>query len=92
MCLTIEEAREWLRISGTDNDVIITSLMEAIPSYIETTTGMTPERQATEPLAKTTAKFILQLWFDSTQTDVDKLERTINVLLKSITVIARTTV
>lgn len=92
MCLTIEEARDWLRISDTDNDVIITSLMEAIPSYIETTTGMAPERQEIEPLAKTTAKFILQLWFDATQTDIEKLERTINVLLKTITVIAKTTI
>lgn len=86
MILTIDEARSCLRVSGVDNDVIITSLVEAIPSYLETTTGMLSDQQLVEPLAKTTAKFILQLWYDAVQTDADQLQRTIDVLLKALTV------
>ena len=90
MTLDINEAREHLRVDGTDNDIIILSLLEAIPGYIEVTTGMTPEQQATEPLVKTASKFILQLWYNAEQTNSDKLQRTIDGLLKAITVMART--
>jgi len=90
MTLGLEEAREYLRIDGTDNDEIILSLLEAIPGYIEVTTGMTPEQQETEPLAKTVSKFILQLWYNAEQSESDKLQRTIDGLLKALTVMART--
>ena len=91
MTLDINEAREHLRVDGTDNDIIILSLLEAIPGYIEVTTGMTPEQQATEPLVKTASKFILQLWYNAEQADSEKLQRTIDGLLKALTVMARTT-
>lgn len=87
--MTISEAREYLRIDGTDNDEIITSLMSAIPDYIEITTGMTAEQQASEPLADTVSKFILQLWYNADQTDSEKLQRTIDGLFKAITIKAR---
>jgi len=89
MVLSLEEAREHLRIDGTDNDALILSLLEAIPGYIEVTTGMTPEQQETEPLARTASKFILQLWYNAEQADSEKLQRTIDGLLKAITVKAR---
>ena len=89
MILNISEAREFLRLDGYDNDIIIASLLEAIPGYIEVTTGMTPEQQETEPLARTASKFILQLWYNAEQTDSEKLQRTIDSLLKALTVKAR---
>jgi len=89
MVLNLEEAREHLRIDGTDNDEIILSLLEAIPDYIEVTTGMTPEQQEHEPLVTTASKFILQLWYNAEQADSEKLQRTIDGLLKAITVKAR---
>ncbi len=89
MILNISEAREFLRLDGYDNDIIIASLLEAIPGYIEVTTGMTKEQQEQEPLAKTAAKFILQLWYNAEQTDSEKLQRTIDSLLKALTVKAR---
>ena len=90
MTLTLEEAREFLRVDGTDNDIIILSLLEAIPGYIEVTTGMTAEQQDTEPLARTAGKFILQLWYNTEQAESEKLQRTIDGLLKALTVMART--
>jgi hypothetical protein len=89
MTLTLEEAKEHLRIDGTDNDIIIVSLLDAIPGYIEVTTGMTAAQQETEPLARTASKFILQLWYNAEQTDSEKLQRTIDGLLKALTVMAR---
>lgn len=87
--LTVAEVRDYLRLDGTDNDAIIASLLDAIPGYIEVTTGMTPGQQLNEPLAYTASKFILQLWYNAEQTDSEKLQRTIDGLLKAITVMAR---
>ena len=90
--LTVAEARDYLRLDGTDNDVIIASLLGAIPGYIEISTGMTPTQQENEPLANSASKFILQLWYNAEQTDSEKLQRTIDGLLKAITVMARATI
>ena len=83
--LSLEQAREFLRIDGTDNDNIISALLEAIPSYIEITTGMTFSQQNTEPLTNTVSRFILQLWYNAEQSESEKLQRTIDSLLKAIT-------
>jgi len=89
MILNLSEAREVLRLDSDDNDFIIASLLQAIPGYIEVTTGMTEVQQEQEPLAKTAAKFILQLWYNAEQTDSEKLQKTIDSLLKAITIKAR---
>lgn len=92
MTLDINEAREHLRVDGTDNDAIIMSLLDAIPGYIEVTTGMKPEQQDADPLVRTASKFILQWWYNAEQTDSEKLQRTIDGLLKAITIKARTAI
>lgn len=89
MLLTIEEAREVLRIDGTDNDNIIYSLVVALPDYITLTTGITPVEQVDIPLVKTVAKFILQLWYNAEQSDSDKLQRTIDSLLNTLSLLQK---
>ena len=83
--LSLNEAREFLRIDGTENDNIINALLGAIPSYIEVATGMTVSQQNTEPLINTVSRFILQLWYNAEQSESEKLQRTIDSLLKAIT-------
>ena len=78
--LTLEQAREALRLDNTDNDDIITGLLAAIPDYIEPCTGI----QKTEPLADTAGKFILTLWYHAERVDADKIQRTIDSLLKTL--------
>ena len=46
---------------------------------------MDRQRQAEEPLAYTVSKFILQLWYNAEQADSEKLQRTIDGLLKALT-------
>lgn len=88
MLLSINEARDTLRIDGNDNDDIIDALIQAIPSYMETATGVDWNKtDEPHPLAQTTAKFILQLWFDPQTQDSERLKRTIDNLLTSLTVI-----
>lgn len=86
--LSLGEARDYLRVDGTDNDGVISPLLSAIPDYIETTTGMSADQQASEPLADTVSKFLLALWYNAEGTETEKLERTINSLLKVLAAMA----
>ncbi len=87
MILELDEAREILRLDNNDNDNIITSLLEAIPSYMELSTGLPVDRETFYPLEKTAAKFILQLWYNAEQSESEKLQRTIDSLLKALSLL-----
>ena len=82
--MTLEEGLNILHIDAGYNDSLVSSLIEAIPSYIETTTGMKPEQQGQEPLCKTVGGFLLQLWYYADKADDMSLNRTIEALLKAI--------
>ena len=87
--ITIDKAREWLRIDGTDNDGIIQGLLDAVPGYIEVATGLQTYNQTLEPLTDTVTKFLLTLWYNAEQSEAERLQRTIDNLLKALTVKAR---
>ncbi|WP_312574186.1 head-tail connector protein [Staphylococcus saprophyticus] len=90
MIITIEDARNALRIDGDYNDDIIKPLIEAIPDYLYLTTDMDWDKgEQSNPLAQTAAKFILQLWFDPQTQDSERLKRTIDGLLVSLTALGR---
>lgn len=81
----VEEAKAVLRVDGNDNDTIIAALCEAIPSYIETVTGYPEAEQDNEPLIETVSGFIVRLWYFADHAEDAKLQRTIDNLLKVIT-------
>ena len=82
--LSLEDAREALRLDGTDNDDIITGLLNAIPDYIELCTGVTAEQQAQEPLADTAGKFLLIIWYNAERVEAEKVKRTIGSVVKTL--------
>lgn len=82
--ITTQEARDWLRLDNSDNDVNIEGLIESAEEYITLTTGMSADMQELSPLAKTACKFLLSLWYDPEQADSDKLQRSIDNLLKAL--------
>jgi len=87
MIFTVDEAREILRIDGTDNDPQIVALVEAIPAYLEITAGYAASGKTVKkfsPLAKTAARFVLKLWYFGESSDTDKLQRVIDNLLKAL--------
>ncbi len=92
MILTIEEAREALRIDGSDNDVIIQPLVDAIPAYLEVSTGRAWDDPTPSPLAIIAAKFILQLWYFPQNEDAERLKKAIDGLLVALTALGRTIV
>lgn len=83
--LNLTDALNVLRLDSGANDALVDSLLDAIPGYIEVTTGMGIEQQETEPLVDTVSGFLLTLWYYSDHTDDVKLQRTIDNLLKCIT-------
>jgi len=87
--MTLTDAYDVLRVNPGDNDDLIGSLIEAIPDYIEVTTGMTTTDQASEPLVDTVSGFLLKLWYFGDHADDVALKRTIDSLLKVITIKAR---
>jgi hypothetical protein len=87
--MTLDEARDVLRVDAGANDELILALVWALPEYIEVVTGLKPELQQTEPLVKTVEKFILTLWYFADKADDTSLNRTIDNLLRAITVKAK---
>ena len=87
--MTFTDALNVLRVDAGTNDDLIYSLIAAIPSYIETTTGLKAEDQAQEPMVETVSGLILTQWYYADHADDQALTRTINALLKCITIRAR---
>lgn len=83
--LFLKQACNILHVDEGNNDALIESLIYAIPDYIEVTTGMSKEQQIAEPLVDTVSGFLLTLWYYSDHSDDMKLQRTIDNLLKCIT-------
>ena len=83
--MTLEQAKNILRVDGGDNDALVSSLLYALPDYIEVATGMDYNQQATEPRVDTVSGFLLTLWYYGDHSDADKLQRVIDSLLKAIT-------
>ena len=83
--MSLQEACNALHVDEGNNDELITSLITALPDYIEQTTGMSSAQQAQEPLVKTCCNFLLILWYNADHSDDVKLQRTIDNLLKCIT-------
>ena len=87
--MTLTEACNVLHVDQGDNDELIQSLCDALPSYIETTTGLPTAFQDEEPLVTTVSGFLLTLWYYSDHADDQALTRTIDALLKAISARAR---
>lgn len=87
--MTIEEACNVLHVDQGNNDELIIALVNAIPSYIETTTGLSEYNQSAEPLVQTVSGFILTQWYYADHADDQALTRTINSLLKVLSIRAR---
>ena len=87
--MTYQRAYEVLHVDTGVQDELIRSLVEALPSYIETTTGLSAENQIAEPLVATVEGLLLTQWYYADHADDQSLTRTINALLKAISVRAR---
>lgn len=81
---TIDEARNILRVDGTDNDSEITALVTALPDFLYHATGYRAINGDYSPVALTAGRFILWQWYYGENADTDKLQRVIDCLLKAL--------
>jgi hypothetical protein len=88
MILDSKDIFDSLRLdsSESENYFIGVELVKAIPEYMSIVTGVDASQLDTDPtpLQKTAAKFILQSWYNPDGMDAEKLQRTIDTLLKTI--------
>ena len=68
---------------------LITDLLSALPGYIEVTTGLKREDQSAEPLVDVVSGFLLTQWYYGDHADDQALTRTIDAILKAITIKSR---
>ena len=87
--MTLRDACNVLHVNEGDNDELIQTLIMALPDYIEVATGLSVAKQASEPMVETVAGLILTQWYYADHADDQSLTRTINALLKAITLRAR---
>lgn len=88
MILSIEEARETLRISNDSLDEVIKSTLKAIPSYLKIRTGSDWISEPINPFAKETAKILLRMWVDMEFADVQLNEKMLEGHLFTLTMMA----
>ena len=86
---TFEDALSVLHVDEGTNDDLIEALVAALPSYIETTTGLSADYQVAEPLVHTVSGLLITQWYYADHADDQSLTRTINALLKALSVRAR---
>ena len=88
--MTYYDACNVLHVDEDSGDeILINTLVQALPDYIEVTTGLSADDQTKEPLGETVSGLILTQWYYADHADDQSLTRTINALLKALTLRAR---
>lgn len=64
----LENVKLFLRVDGTDNDDIISDLIEYAMAYVQRTTGQTVD--LVDPLNRMAIKLLVRHWFDGNDEDV----------------------
>lgn len=73
MILTLEEAKDMLRVSCDDDDKIIENLINTLPQYLFEKTGKRWDIEPIDPLVKTVSRFLLASWYDMDHKNYDEL-------------------
>jgi len=63
MIITLEETKGYLRVDGTEDDVLITSLIDAAETYLQNATGN--QFDSTNSLAKLFCWVLVTDWFEN---------------------------
>ncbi len=84
--MTLQQACAVLHIDEGDNDLLLQTLVDALPGYIETATGLSPSDQADEPLTDAVGGLLLTQWYYADHADDQSLSRTIKSLLMALSI------
>lgn len=86
MIVTLEEAKNWLRVDSEEDDILIQSLIKAAESYLKNATGI--EYDNTNELAKLFCLVLIVDWYDDREMvgeASEKVRHTINSILMQLT-------
>ncbi len=86
MILTLEEAKNVLRVDFNEDDELIEGLIESIPEYLENKTGSRWDKTPINPLVKTLAGYLIRSMYDQ---NFEQYEKPIDNLLMILTSMAR---
>ncbi|ACD24262.1 phage gp6-like head-tail connector protein [Clostridium botulinum] len=86
MIITLEEAKNLLRVDFEEDNGLIQTLINTIPQYLENKTGRPWDTDVINPLVKTLAGFLLKSWYDGS---TPQLEKTIENIIATLTPMAR---
>lgn len=73
MILTLEEAKEYLKIEHDEEDTLVQSLIIAAENYIKNATGI--EFDDTNELAKLAIKLLVVNWYENREINTDKANK-----------------
>lgn len=85
MILTLQEAKNLLRVDFDEDDEMIIDLINSIPEYLKNTTGKLWNEEPTNPIVKNLASYLLKKWYNGS----DEYEDIINNLIIILTPMAR---
>lgn len=84
--INLEEAKNILRVDFNEDDILIQTLIDTIPEYLENKTGKSWNDEPINPLVKTLSKFLLQCWYEES---TPQLEKTIDNIISTLTPMGR---
>lgn len=81
MIVTLEEVKNWLRVDFSDDDALITTLINAAEGYLKNATGATFD--ATNYLAKIFCMTLIADWYENREL-IGKASDQVRPILQSI--------
>ena len=88
MDFDLDYVKTLLRVDDSWDDNRIQLLIESVGKYVETTTGISEEKQKDIPLVNVLKGYLVRLWYDDEDKTGD-MQRAIESLTKTLTVIGR---
>lgn len=73
MILTLDEAKEYLKVEHNDEDILIQGLIVAAENYIKNATGI--EFDNTNELAKLAVRLLIVNWYENREINTDKANK-----------------
>ena len=85
MILTLQEAKDLLRVDFDEDDEMIIDLINSVPEYLKNTTGKPWNEEPINPIVKNLAGYLLRKWYSG----IDEYDNIINNLIIILTPMAR---
>ncbi|WP_054948974.1 head-tail connector protein [Numidum massiliense] len=83
MILELEEAKQWLRVDGDEEDGTIQMLIKAAESYLYNATGI--EYDAESDLARLLCLVLVSDWYENRELGTGKVSEKVRFTVSSIT-------